>query len=176
VVRRPKDCTSDWWIEPDKASTEVGTMEVPTIVTFRGLPHTEWIEQDIQKRAARLCRYSDQIVSCHAVVAVPHRHHAEGNRFSVRIDLRVRGEALAVSRESNLHAVGQDLGARAWMKQFDIDGMRKHVGLVIREAFDAARRQLQDYARKRRLAVKTHTSRRRVSAPSSGAATRANGR
>ena len=34
--------------------------------------------------------------------------------------------------------------------------MRKDLRLVIREAFDVARRRLQDYARRHRRAVKTH--------------------
>jgi hypothetical protein len=42
----------------------------------------------------------------------------------------------------------------------DMTAVRKDVLLVVRSAFAAAKRQLQDYARRRRREVKTHTSRR----------------
>jgi cold shock CspA family protein len=95
-------------------------------------------------------------MSCRVVVTIPHRHHEAGNRFSLRIDLTVPGGEIAVNRESNLHASRKDLGEQDWVKQFEVEGMRKDLKLVIREAFDVARRRIQDYARKRRLEVKTH--------------------
>ena len=132
-------------------------MKLPMIVTFRGIPPSEWIEADIRRRAAKLDTYCRDIMSCHVVLDLPHRHHEEGNRFSLRIDLTVPGEEIAVTRGSNVHGSRQDLDEKEWVKQFDIEGMRKDLRLVIREAFDVARRQLQDYTRKHRLAVKVHT-------------------
>ena len=131
-------------------------MQVPLIVTFDGLSQSDWIEADIRKRVAKLETYCPDIMSCHVVVAVPHRHHETGNRFSLRIDLTVPGDEIAVNRASNLHGSRKDLAEQEWVKQFDVEGMRTDLKLVIREAFDIARRRLQDYARKRRLAVKTH--------------------
>jgi hypothetical protein len=120
------------------------------------MPPSEWIEAEILKRAAKLDAYCPDIMSGHVVVDVPHHHHEEGNRFSLRIDLMVPGEEIAVTRASNVHASRQDLDEHEWVKQFDIEGMRKDLRLVIRETFDVARRRLQDHTRKRRLAVKTH--------------------
>jgi cold shock CspA family protein/ribosome-associated translation inhibitor RaiA len=131
-------------------------MQLPLTVTFHGMSRSDWIEDDIRKRAAKLETYCPDIMSCRVVVAIPHRHHEAGNRFSLRIDLTVPGDEIAVNRESNLHASRKDLGEEEWVKHFDVEGMRKDLRLVIREAFDVARRRLQDYARKRRLAVKTH--------------------
>ena len=131
-------------------------MNLPISITFRGIPPSEWIEADIYKRAANLDAYCRDIMSCRVVVDIPHRHHEEGNRFRLRIDLTVPGEEIAVNHESNLHAAKQDLDEREWVKQFDVEGMRKDLRLVMREAFDVARRRLQDYARRRRRAVKTH--------------------
>ena len=131
-------------------------MRLPLGVTFRGIPPSEWIEADIRKRAAKLDVYCRDIMSCRVVVDIPHWHHQEGNRLSLRIDVTVPGGEIAVNRESNLHASRQDLDEREWAKQFEVEGMRKDLRLVIREAFDAARRQLQDYARRQRRAVKTH--------------------
>ena len=131
-------------------------MQTPMTVTFRGMSPSVWIEGDIRKRAAKLETVCRDITSCHVIVDVPHRHHDEGNRFSVRIDLTVPGEELAVTRESNVHAAAKDLGEEDWTKRFDVEGERKHLRLVIKDAFDVARRRIQDYTRRRRLDVKTH--------------------
>jgi cold shock CspA family protein len=117
---------------------------------------SEEIEAELRTRAAKLEKYCRDIESFRVAVDMPHRHHEEGNRFSVRIDMKMPGEELAVSHGSNLHAAGQDLDEREVAKQSEIEGMRKHRGLVIKEAFDVARRRLQDYARRRRHDVKTH--------------------
>jgi cold shock CspA family protein len=131
-------------------------MKLPMTVTFRGMIHNEWIDAEIRRRAAKLETYCRDIMSCHVVVEVPHRHHEEGNRFSVRIDLTVPDDEIAVNRGSNLHAFTKDLDEQEWVKQFDVEGMRKDLRLVIKEAFDVARRRLQDHARRHRLDVKTH--------------------
>ncbi len=131
-------------------------MKLPIEVSFRRIPPSAWIEADILKRAARLDKCHPDIMSCRVVVDVPHRHHEQGNRFRVRIDLTVPGDEIAVSRESTLYRSRKDLGAGEWAKQFEIEGMRKDLRLVLREAFDIARRQLQDSWRRQRRAVKTH--------------------
>jgi hypothetical protein len=79
----------------------------------------------------------------------------------VRIDLTAPGTEIAVTRDSTLQTSTKD--EKAWVKAFEVDAMRTHLQLVVREAFDVARRRLQDYARRRRRAVKTHRNRRVVS-------------
>lgn len=127
-------------------------MRLPIAVSFRGMSRSEWIEADILKRAKKLEVYCHRLTSCRIVVAIPHHHHEDGNRFSLRIDLTVSVEEIAVTREANLHASRKDLGDREWQKQFDIEAMRKDLRLVIREAFDVAGRRLLHYARKHRRA------------------------
>ena len=131
-------------------------MKLPMTVVFRGMDRNEWIEAEIRQRAAKLETYCRDIGSCHVVVEVPHRHHQEGNRFSVHIDLTVPDHEIAVTRGSTLHAVAKDLDEEEWIKQLDVEGMRKDLGLVIKEAFDVARRQIQDQTRRHRLDVKRH--------------------
>ena len=134
-------------------------MTIPTTIVFHGMTPSAWIEEEISGRVAKLGRHSRAPTSCRVVFDVPHRHHESGNRFSIRIDLRVPGDTIAVTRASNVHAVGQDLDASAWAKQFEIDGMRKDVRVVVRDAFTVARRRLQEHARKR-IAVITKKRRR----------------
>src|ERR1035437_887525 len=146
----------DFFAFGPRCRIEVITMKLPMTITFRGMNSDEWIETEIRTRAAKLDTYCSDIMSCHVVVEVPHQHHQEGNRFSVRIDLRVPDEEIAVTHGSNLHGATKDLHATEWAKRFDVEGMRKDIPLVIKEAFDVARRRLQDHARRHRLDVKRH--------------------
>ena len=131
-------------------------MKRPVHVEFRNLRFTDWIDADIRKRAAKLDTYCRDIMSLRVTVEVPHRHRLHGNRFQMRLDLSVPGEEIVVSHAPRWRATERRLEARTAAKGAEIDPMRKDVRVVLREVFDRARRELQDYARRRRGAVKTH--------------------
>jgi hypothetical protein len=131
-------------------------MTTPTTVTFPGTQTSPWLEAEILRRARRLSVICDEILSCRVVVSIPHRHHRRGNRFSLRIELAVPGEELAITRDANVHSVVKDLDQQAWSKRFDVEAARRDVRLVMTDAFDAARRRLRDYAQLRRREVKRH--------------------
>jgi ribosome-associated translation inhibitor RaiA len=114
------------------------------------------VKDDVRKYGAKLDLYCRHITSCRAVVSMPHQRHEEGNRFKLELEISVPGERIVVSRDSNAHGFAKDLGEKAGAKAFEVEAMRKHPRLVIREAFDVARRQLQDYARRHRMNVKKH--------------------
>jgi len=141
------------------------TRIAPVDIAFRNLSSIDWVEADIRKRAAKLASYCPDIQSCRVLVEVPHRHHRHGNRFHIRIDVTVPGEEVAVSHAPDLHGVQQDRGEMATEKGKEPDAARKDRRLVIREAFDIARRRLQDYAQRRRHAVKAHVSHPRPRRP-----------
>ena len=113
-------------------------MQVPLTVTFRNMPPSAAIEADIREKAAKLEEFYDRITSARVVVETPHRQHRQGRLFHVRIDLRVPGRELVVSREPAAHHAYED------------------VYVAIRDTFDAAKRQLEDYVRELRGDVKTH--------------------
>ena len=77
----------------------------------------------------------------------------------MHIDLVVPGEEIAVSRMPRVRELTPK-DATASTKRMDVTAVRKDVLLVVRGAFAAAKRQLQDYARRRRREVKAHTVRR----------------
>ena len=116
-------------------------------VTFRNLEKSDSLERDIRQRAGKLETYCPHIVACRVLVSKPHRHNVNGSRFNVHIDLVVPGEEIAVSHSPHFR------------KQTE-DGTRRDVRTVVRDAFAAAKRQLQDYARRRRLEVKNHAVQR----------------
>jgi ribosomal subunit interface protein len=113
-------------------------MKLPLEVTFRNLGHSDAIEASIRDHAERLERFSSDIMACRVVVEADHRHHHKGNLYHVRVDLTVPGTELVASRRPAEHQEHQD------------------VYVAVRDAFDAARRQLEDFVRRRRGEVKHH--------------------
>jgi ribosomal subunit interface protein len=89
----------------------------------------------IRDKLDKLERYYDRIVSCRVVLELDARHKQHGKRLTLRIQLKVPGSEIAVTREH-----GED------------------IQVALREAFDAARRQLEDYAREQRGDVKRHSA------------------
>ncbi|MBK9144900.1 MAG: HPF/RaiA family ribosome-associated protein [Candidatus Melainabacteria bacterium] len=114
-------------------------MNNPIQVVFRNMERSDRIEKIINERAEKLNRFYDRITSLRVTVELPHRHHKQGNSFQVSIDMVVPDKEIVVTRDTNGHGDSHEAIAAA-----------------VREAFDAARRQLEDYARKRRGEVKSH--------------------
>lgn len=113
-------------------------MQVPIRITFRDLPPSEALESDIRQHAEHLERLYDRITRCRVVVESPHRRHHQGNLYHVRIDLTVPGGELVVNRDPHERHAHED------------------AYVAIRDAFTAAARQLEDYARRQRGHVKAH--------------------
>jgi len=117
--------------------TEDGAMQLPLQVSFRHMEHSDAIEAIVRQKAAMLDKFANRIMGCRVVVEPSGKHHEHGNLYEVRIDLTVPGEEIAVTREPSQHTEYKDI----------------HVAL--RDAFDSARRKLEDYVRRRRGSVKT---------------------
>ena len=112
-------------------------MQTPLQITVRDVDHSEALESHIRDKAKKLEEVNNRIMSCRIVVEVPHKHHHQGKQFNVRIDIGMPGSEIVVNRDHH-----------------------EDVYVAVRDAFDAARRQLEDYARKVRGDVKTHENRR----------------
>jgi len=108
-------------------------MKIPLQITARNLDLAEVYKEDIRKKAEKLDKFYDQIMRCRVVVEVPHRHSHEGILYKVHIHMTVPHTELVVERE-----LAEDLE------------------VAIRDAFDAARRKLEDFARQQRGDVKQH--------------------
>ena len=113
-------------------------MQEPIQITFRGIEPSEAVERRILAKAADLERFCSEIVSCHVTVATEHHKHHKGNLYEVRIDLRVPGKEIVAGRDRRQDHAHED------------------VYVAVRDAFDAAVRQLEDYVRLRRGYVKRH--------------------
>ncbi len=131
-------------------------MSTPISITFSKTRSTPWLAAEIESRVKRLCATCTDVQSCRVVVDIPHRRHRRGNRFRIRIELSVPGEDLAVTRDANVHATVKDSDEATWRKRHDVEAVHRDIRLVLTDAFDAARRQLRDYAQLRRGEVKRH--------------------
>ena len=118
----------------------VGMPLIPLQITFRHMEPTAALESVIRERASKLETFSERITRCHVVVEAPHRHQRRGFLYNVRIDLTVPGEEIAITRFPDARRSQTDL----------------HV--AIRDAFDAARRKLEDHGQRMRGEVKAHGS------------------
>ena len=112
--------------------------EMPLRVTFRHMPPSRAVEADIREKAVKLQSFYDRITSCTVVVEAPHRRHHKGKLYHVRIDIAAPGGELVINREPSQHA------------------SHKYIYVAIRDAFGAARRKLQDFARRQRGTLKVH--------------------
>jgi ribosomal subunit interface protein len=105
-------------------------MQIPLQITLRNIAHSDAVEAAIRKRADKLDRYHKHIVSCRVVVEIPSRHKQQGKEFVVRLDIKVPGNEIAINHDHH-----------------------EDVYRALQDAFGAARRKLEDHARRRTVSV-----------------------
>jgi ribosomal subunit interface protein len=107
-------------------------MQVPLEISTRWIDLSPPLEGEIRKRADRLERRFNRLTSCRIAVERPTgNHHQEGGPYRVRLDITVPGSELVADKEA------EDLN------------------LAIRDAFEAAERQVEEWSRRRRGEVKS---------------------
>ena len=137
-------------------------MEIPLKVTFRNMPPSKAVEDNIRERATKLDFFYDRIMRCEVIVEAPHRHHHKGKAYQVRIDLTVPGGELVINRSPRrLSAARAAPLEESPLEMAENHEPSKHaahedVYVAIRDAFNAAGRKLQDHARRKRGKVKAH--------------------
>jgi cold shock CspA family protein len=130
---------------------------IPTQVTFRGLDVSEALETEVRERVTWLEQFYDGIVRCRVLIETPHRHRHDGRHFHIRIEMTIPGrDPIVVSHEPSLHGRLKDAEREEHRKESEIESVHRYSGVAVREAFDIARRRLEDVAREQRGAVKSH--------------------
>lgn len=114
-------------------------MIIPLQITWRDVEKSDALEADIRAKAHKLDQFCDHIIRCRVLVEPSHRHHHQGNLYRIRIDIQVPDQEIVVTRDPAANHAHED------------------VYVAVRDGFDAARRQLQDYTRVRRHDVKDHS-------------------
>lgn len=113
-------------------------MQIPLKISFRDMDNSPAVEGRIREKMMSLERFHDRITRCEVVVEMPHQHRHKGKLYHVRIHMTVPSGDLIVSKDPHDRHEHED------------------VYVAIRDAFRAARRQLENLARRRRGEVKTH--------------------
>ena len=137
-------------------------MKIPLQITFRNMPPSEAIENNVREKAAKLDSLYDGIMSCRIIIEAPHRHHHKGKAYQVSIDMTVPGGELVVNRAPKR----LDAAKTPQPEELENDlteshepskhGAHEDPYVAIRDAFNAAARKLQDHARRKRGKVKLH--------------------
>jgi ribosomal subunit interface protein len=110
-------------------------MKLPLQIRAHGVSISDVVKEDIREKAASLDQFSDQIMACRVTVNSPSRRQHQGVRYNVRVDLTLPGDEIVVKRQ-----------------------LHEDLYVAVRDAFDSARRLIEDYERKRRGVVKLHAA------------------
>lgn len=113
-------------------------MKIPLQVTFRNMKRSDAVESEIYDKADWLERYYGRITGCHVMVEAPHKRRHQGKLFHVRVDLILPGVEFVVRRDPPKHHA------------------HENIRVAIRDAFDAARRRMEDYVRRQHRPPKAH--------------------
>lgn len=122
-------------------------MDQPLEIAFHNLQPSPSVEAELRQRVDKLERRFGRLIGCRVSVEKLHNQHRTGNLFEVHVSLAVPGQELVVSRQPH----------KAKERYANPD-----IRTSIRDAFDAAERQLEAFKGK----VRSDTS-----APSASALT-----
>lgn len=109
-------------------------MPVPVQITFHNVEPSAALEETIRSKVDKLGTFHDAMTWCHVTVESPHQHRRSGNTFEVRIDIGIPGGEVVVNRDPGDVNAHQD------------------PYVAVRDAFNAARRMLDQREAQRRSA------------------------
>lgn len=108
-------------------------MKLQPQITLKDIGPSEAVEAKILDKVAKLEQFFDRIMAVRVAVESPQRRHHQGKLYTVRIDITVPGKELVVNRIED-----EDLY------------------VAIRDAFSAAKRQLEAHGERVRGETKNH--------------------
>ena len=117
-------------------------MTLPVTVSFRDLPPSAALRADIEEHAQRLLRFAPRLQACEVIVSRSENRHHQGNRYRVHVSASLPGRKIEAGRAG------------------DDERGHEDAYVAVRDAFDALRRQLEDFVRIRRGETKTHPGER----------------
>ena len=102
-------------------------------ITLRHVDRSETLETRIRRAVQKLERLYGGILGSRVVIEAPPHHSRKGGHFAVRVEVKVPGGEIVVNRDHD-----------------------EDPYVALRDAFEAAGRQVEDYVRRRRGEVKSH--------------------
>jgi cold shock CspA family protein len=114
-------------------------MQTDANIAFKNFEPADHVRERVAQEVARLEQFHPRMIACHVVVErVTARRH-KGDLYRARVHVTLPGgKEVAVTRNQDDAHAHQD------------------VLVAVRDAFDAAQRQIEDLARSQRGEVKTH--------------------
>ena len=105
-----------------------------TQVLFRGIEHSQAVEDAVHKRLSKLERFSDEIHSLRVILESPHNNHHKGKVYHVGVEAFIPNHDIHVSHEQHDKHEHED------------------IYVAIRDAFNALERRLKGvYGKQRRV-------------------------
>ena len=106
-------------------------MQIPLQVTFEGSDPSEPVRAAFEREVERLDKHNRHIIGCHVAVIAPSHKHRHGSGFNVHISLTVPPhESVIVNHDPS----------------DDKRCAHELIEAAVKDAFAAARRQLDDLA------------------------------
>lgn len=123
-------------------------MDTPLEITFKGLDKSLSIEEKIQEKVAKLERIFARITHCRVVVSAPNKHAHKGKSYEIKIDIGIPDhKPLILTHESEVGNAQADLL------------------IALRDAFEIAKRRLDDIAKRVKTSARSERGRRRPLKP-----------
>lgn len=116
-------------------------MQVAPEISFHHMSRSQWIEDYIDKRIAKLENLADDMIACRVALEQEQGHQHTGNPYRVRVEVTIPPK--------------KDLVAE---KTGTVGDPQVQLRPVIRRTFEAIERQLKKEQQKRRGDVKQHDS------------------
>lgn len=105
-------------------------MQIEPQISYKDVQPQDYVEERIHQRIAKLEEFHDNITSCRVRIEGPGAKDFHGQVYHVRIDITVPGGEVVVNREPGKNQA------------------HKELEVAVRDAFNAAERQLADFVRK----------------------------
>ena len=107
-------------------------MKSNTQVLFRGIEHSQAVEDAVHKRLEKLTRYSDKIQSMRVILEAPHNNHYKGRVYHVGVEALIPNHDIVVAHDHHDNQAHED------------------IYVAIRDAFNAVERRLKAVTAKQR--------------------------
>lgn len=101
-------------------------------IVFHNIDQSDALTDSVNKRVEKLRRYNGDIIGGRVVLDSPHNNHHKGKVYSVTLELRTPNKEVVVTQEQHDNHAHEDLY------------------VAIRDAFNAAERQLKSVDKKHR--------------------------
>lgn len=101
-------------------------------IVFHNIDQSDALTDSVNKRVEKLRRYNGDIISGRVVLDSPHNNHHKGKVYSVTLELHTPNKEVVVTQEQHDNHAHEDLY------------------VAIRDAFNAAERQLKSVDKKHR--------------------------